>query len=141
MFSSSIFFPSLKSLWQVRSQVADKLSGKFFSGAAKTQYMTRSLLLLLSLGSLEDAWNGRDSLAVVLVWRFLVHWCVGFTEFIEKANDSIIFLLRGTFLEWVPNQSIVEKQKKLLDGLDVVNYYVTWKSEQLHSKMSCGNEE
>ena len=56
---------------------------------------------------------------------------MGFTEFIEKANDSIIFLLRGTFLEWVPNSIIVEKQKKLLDGLDVVNYYVTWKSEQL----------
>lgn len=50
---------------------------------------------------------------------------MGFTEFIEKANDSIIFLLRGTFLEWVPNPSIVEKQKKLLDGLDVVSYYVT----------------
>ena len=33
----------------------------------------------------------------------------GITEFIEKAtNDSIIFLLRSTFLEW-PHNPIIEK--------------------------------
>ena len=42
MFSSSIFFSSLKSLWQVSSPVADKLSGKFFAGTAhKTRYASR----------------------------------------------------------------------------------------------------
>ena len=43
----------------------------------------------------------------------------GITEFIEKANDSIIFLLRGTFFRVGPKPIIVEKQKK---RLDVVNY-------------------
>ena len=56
----------------------------------------------------------------------------GITEFIEKANDSIIFLLRGTFFRVGPKPIIVEKQKK---RLDVVKYYSTWKSDQLHDNL------
>ena len=56
----------------------------------------------------------------------------GITEFIEKANDSIIFLLRGTFFRVGPKPIIVEKQKK---RLDVVEYYSTWKSDQLHDNL------
>ena len=48
MFSSSIFFPfSLKSLWQDSSQVADKLSGKFFSSRQNSIHMTTRTLMLL----------------------------------------------------------------------------------------------
>ena len=52
----------------------------------------------------------------------------GITEFIEKANDSIIFLLRGTFFRVGPKPIIVEKQKK---RLDVVKYNVACKNEQV----------
>ena len=97
------------------------------SRAAKTQYTWRRARWCFSL---EDAWNGRDSLRSTSM-TFFSPLLRGITEFIEKANDSIIFLLRGTFFRVGPKPIIVEKQKK---RLDVVKYNVAWKSEQLHNK-------
>ena len=95
------------------------------SRAAKTQYTWRRARWCFSL---EDAWNGRDSLRSTSM-TFFSPLLRGITEFIEKANDSIIFLLRGTFFRVGPKPIIVEKQKK---RLDVVNYNVIWKCEQVH---------